>query len=78
MLINTSNNLLITTINLLSSIGAINWGLVGLFNLNLVTLLFSSFPIIITIFYIIIGFCGVHSFWYSGKIFCKIGIENVK
>ncbi|ADE29678.1 DUF378 domain-containing protein [Rickettsia prowazekii] len=78
MLINTSNNLLITTIHLLSSIGAINWGLVGLFNFNLVTLLFGSFPIIVTIFYIIIGFCGVYSFLYLGKIFCKPGIKNVK
>ncbi|MFW0020792.1 MAG: DUF378 domain-containing protein, partial [Rickettsia conorii subsp. raoultii] len=51
MLINTSNNPLITTVHLLSSIGAINWSLVGLFNFNLVTLLFGSFPIIVTILY---------------------------
>ncbi|CEO17099.1 MULTISPECIES: DUF378 domain-containing protein [Rickettsia] len=76
MLINTSNNPLITTIHLLSSIGAINWGLVGLF--NLVTLLFSSFPIIVTILYIIIGFCGVYSFLCLGKLFCKPGIEKAK
>lgn len=70
MLINTSNNPLITTVHLLSSIGAINWGLVGLFNFNLVTLLFGSFPIIVTILYIIIGFCGVYSFLCLGKLFC--------
>lgn len=78
MLINTSNNPLITTIHLLSSIGAINWGLVGLFNFNLVTLLFGSFPIIVTILYIIIGFCGVYSFLCLGKLFCKPGIEKAK
>ncbi|AFC71995.1 hypothetical protein ASQ44_06530 [Rickettsia rhipicephali] len=78
MLINTSNNPLITTVHLLSSIGAINWGLVGLFNFNFVTLLFGSFPIIVTILYIIIGFCGVYSFLCLGKLFCKPGIEKVK
>ncbi|WP_245968958.1 DUF378 domain-containing protein [Candidatus Rickettsia colombianensi] len=56
--------------------GAINWGLVGLF--NLVTLLFGSFPIIVTIPYIIIGFCGVYSFLCLGKLFCKPGIEKAK
>ncbi|MFV9884796.1 MAG: DUF378 domain-containing protein, partial [Rickettsia conorii subsp. raoultii] len=45
---------------------------------NLVTLLFGSFPIIVTILYIIIGFCGVYSFLCLGKLFCKPGIEKVK
>ncbi|WP_412708619.1 DUF378 domain-containing protein [Candidatus Rickettsia kedanie] len=58
--------------------GAINWGLVGLFNFNLVTLLFGSFPIIVTILYIIIGFCGVYSFLCLGKLLCKPRIENAK
>jgi len=78
MLINTSSNPLITVIHLLSSIGAINWGLVGLFNFNLVTLLFGSFPIIVTILYIIIGFCGIYSFLCLSKLFCKPGVESGK
>ena len=40
-------------------IGAINWGLVGLFNLNLVSLLFGSIPILMNIIYIIVGLCGL-------------------
>ena len=78
MLINTSSNPLITVIHLLSSVGAINWGLVGLFNLNLVTLLFGSFPIIVKVLYIIIGFCGIYSFLCLGKLFCKPGVEAGK
>lgn len=40
-------------------IGAINWGLIGIFDLNLVSLLFSSISIIETIVYIIVGLCGI-------------------
>lgn len=78
MLINTSSNPIITVVHLLSSIGAINCGLIGLFNFNLVTLLFGSFPIIVKILYTIIGFCGIYSFLCLGKLFCKPGVEAGK
>ena len=41
-------------------IGAINWGLVGLLGLNLVSLLFGGWPWLVTIVYILIGASG---FW---------------
>lgn len=40
-------------------IGAINWGLVGIFDFNLVNTLFNSMPIIEKIIYIIVGICGL-------------------
>lgn len=40
-------------------IGAINWGLVGIFDFNLVNALFNSMPIIENIIYIIEGICGL-------------------
>lgn len=40
-------------------IGAINWGLIGLFDFNLVAMLFSGMSIIETIIYIIVGVCGL-------------------
>lgn len=40
-------------------LGAINWGLVGIFGLNLVTLLFGTIPILVTIFYVLILIAGV-------------------
>ena len=43
----------------LTIIGAINWGLVGLFDFNLVDYLFSSMYIIARIIYIIVGICGL-------------------
>ena len=39
-------------------IGAINWGLIGAFDMNLVTMLFKT-VIIQDIIYMIIGVCGL-------------------
>ncbi|MCX6705737.1 MAG: DUF378 domain-containing protein [Candidatus Woesebacteria bacterium] len=41
-------------------IGAANWGLVGLFNFNLVTFLLGNWPILVTVVYILVGAAG---FW---------------
>ncbi len=40
-------------------IGGLNWGLVGLFNFNLVEYLFGTHAVITRIVYIIVGFCAV-------------------
>lgn len=41
-------------------IGAINWGLIGFFNLNLVALLFGSMSWISRIVYGLVGICGLY------------------
>ncbi len=41
-------------------IGAINWGLVGLFGLNLVAVIFGFSPILLKLIYIIVGLSGVY------------------
>ena len=46
-------------VGLLLVIGAINWGLVGIFDLNLVARLLGSVPIAEKIVYIVIGLAGV-------------------
>ena len=43
-------------------IGAINWGLIGFFNLNLVALLFGS------IIYGLVGICGLYLLSFYGLI----------
>lgn len=44
----------------LTIIGAINWGLVGLFDFNLVSLIFGGADSLLTkIIYIIVGICGI-------------------
>ena len=40
-------------------IGAINWGLIGFFDFNLVTSLFKDSSMIARIIYSIVGVCGI-------------------
>ncbi|MBW2984007.1 DUF378 domain-containing protein [Candidatus Woesearchaeota archaeon] len=47
-----------TIVMVLVIVGAINWGLVGLFNLNLVTLIFRL-DILARIIYVLVGIAGV-------------------
>ena len=48
-------------------VGAINWGLVGLFDLNLVTLLFQEGSFLTKLIYILIGIFGVLNIWILFK-----------
>ena len=41
-------------------IGAINWGLIGFFNFNLVSFLFGSMTWLSRIIYAIVGICGIY------------------
>jgi hypothetical protein len=41
-------------------IGALNWGLVGLFGLNLVALIFGDMTILSRLVYVIVGIAGVY------------------
>ena len=49
-------------------IGAINWGLIGFFNFNLVSFLFGSMSWISRIIYAIVGLCGLYLFSAYGRI----------
>lgn len=40
-------------------LGAVNWGLVGLFDFNLVTAIFEAGSMIVKIIYTLIGICGL-------------------
>ena len=42
-----------------SIIGAINWGLIGFFDFNLVTALFGDESAIVRIIYGLVGICGL-------------------
>jgi uncharacterized membrane protein YuzA (DUF378 family) len=44
---------------ILSAIGAINWGLVGAFNFDVVAALFGSMSMLSRIIYVIIGISGI-------------------
>jgi uncharacterized membrane protein YuzA (DUF378 family) len=47
-------------------IGALNWGLIGTFNFNLVTSIFGI-GIITTIIYILVGLSGLYGIYYLTK-----------
>ncbi|MFA5126857.1 MAG: DUF378 domain-containing protein [Patescibacteria group bacterium] len=49
-------------------IGGLNWGLVGLFDFNLVEALFGSVMIIAKIIYIVVGVSAVYILAISGKL----------
>ena len=49
-------------------IGAINWGLIGFLNFNLVSFLFGSMSWISRIIYAIVGLCGLYLFSAYGRI----------
>ena len=58
-------NLLLLVI---SAIGSINWGLIGIWNFDLVLYLFGTKPVIIRSIYIAIGIAGTILMLLLGKI----------
>ncbi|WP_253308467.1 MULTISPECIES: DUF378 domain-containing protein [unclassified Rickettsia] len=78
MLINTSCAPVTSIASLLSSIGAINWGLIGIFDFNLVTYLLGSMTGVTKILYILIGLSGLYSFLCLGRFLCKPTAQEVK
>jgi uncharacterized membrane protein YuzA (DUF378 family) len=52
---------------LLVIIGGLNWGLIGLFNLDLVQLIFGSIEILQRIIYIVVGLAAVYLIYFATK-----------
>ena len=44
-------------------VGAINWGLVGAFNFNLVAALFGGMPTIERVIYVLVGIAGIYGLY---------------
>ncbi len=53
-------------------IGGLNWGLVGLFDFNLVAFLFGAMGVITRIIYILVGIAAVITIFTSTKHCCKV------
>lgn len=49
-------------------IGAINWGLIGLFNFNLVGFIFGDMSWFSRIIYTLVGICGLYTITFFGMI----------
>ncbi len=50
---------------LLVVVGAINWGLIGIANLNLVESLLSAWPVLVQIVYVLVGLSGLYVLWMA-------------
>lgn len=57
-------------------VGALNWGLVGLFDFNLVMTIFGSWPMVERVIYVLVGVGAVVSLVGCRCKMCKAGCEN--
>ncbi len=48
----------------LTIIGALNWGLVGLFNFNLVQFLFGGIALLPAVIYVLVGLAGLYLIYF--------------
>lgn len=60
---------------LLSMVGALNWGLIGLLDFNLVNVLLGSWPSFEKLVYILVGVSAVYIL-YEHKSICKYCSEK--
>lgn len=49
-------------------IGAINWGLIGVFQFDLIRVLFGDMSAFSRIIYTIVGICGLYAISFCGRI----------
>lgn len=49
-------------------VGALNWGLIGFFQFDLIRVLFGNMSLLSRIIYGIVGICGIYAFSYFGRI----------
>ena len=59
-------------------VGGLNWGLVGLFNFNLVMALFGSWPMFEKLIYILVGLSAVSEGMSHMELCRECGMEMMK
>lgn len=60
---------------IISVIGALNWGLIGLFKFNLVSWIFGDMSWIARIIYVVVGICGLYLLSFIGRVGCDSKTE---
>lgn len=78
MLINTSNNPITLITTILAAIGAINWGLIGCFNFNLVSFIFGEMTTLTRIVYTLVGISGVYVLLTLIRVLGSPSVNSVK
>lgn len=56
------------TVLTIAIIGAINWGLIGFFRIDLVAMLFGEMSMISRIIYAVVGLCGLYLVSLYGRV----------
>ena len=77
MIVNTTTNPITAITSILASIGAINWGLIGIFNFNLVTYLLGENTSLTKIVYVLVGISGLYSLIFLSRAICYPAVKNV-
>lgn len=49
-------------------VGGINWGLIGLFNFNLMAALFGPTSALTRLVYVVVGLCALYTLYTSSKL----------
>lgn len=52
----------------LLAVGGLNWGLVGIFNFDLVATLFEDMSVLSRIVYVVVGICAIYVLAISAKL----------
>jgi len=58
------------------AVGGLNWGLIGLFNFDLVAAIFGNMTAISRLLYIIVGLSAIYTF-FEAFTWGRIGGENI-
>lgn len=62
------SNCLDYTALVIAIIGAVNWGLIGLFRFDLVAFLFGNLSWLSRIIYVLVGICGLYLLSLFGRV----------
>lgn len=57
-------------------IGALNWGLVGIANFNLVSTIFGAWPMVVRVLYVLVGVAGIMVLIPGTKCCGQAGMEK--
>ena len=62
------NKFLDATALTIAIIGAINWGLIGLFRFDLVAFIFGDMSLLARVVYVLVGICGLYLLTFYMRI----------
>lgn len=77
MIVNTSTNPVTAITTILASVGAINWGLIATFDLNLVSYLFGEASFVTKIVYMLVGASGLYLLLFLSRAIFSPAVKDI-